>query len=152
MHNFHIEPHVGIGPVCLGASRSDVRRALSAIGFPLKDTRGALDYFCGAAIQVEFDDQQRADFIGFASHEAYSVFYCGLNVFDTPAQDLFAFVADRDGTGAHSYSDVEYCFPGQILTLWEADSQYDRLGCYQRVIWAQVGLGTPEYFKAISDI
>lgn len=152
MHEFEIEPHIGIGPVRLGASRSAVEEALASIGFPLENTHGAIDYFCEAAIQVEFDDQQRADFIGFSCHEAYSVFHLGVNVFDTPAQDLFALLAGRDGSGAHAFRDTEYCFPNQILTLWDADSQYDRLGGEQRVVWAQVGLGSSHYLEATRNL
>ena len=152
MHEFQIEPHVGIDPVRLGASRSEARAALSSIGFPLENARGALDYFCEAAIQVEFDEQQRADFIGFSCHQAFTIFYRGVNVFDTPAQDLFAVIAERDGSGAHSFRAAGYCFPSQIMTLWYADSQYDRLGGEQRVIWAQVGLGSSDYLDATRKI
>lgn len=152
MHAFQIKPHLGIGPVRLNASRSDVRETLSAIGFPLEHTHGASDYFCEAAIQVEFHDQQRASFIGISCHEAYSVFYLDVNVFDTPAQDLFTLFAERDDSGGHVFRDTDYCFPNQILTLWDADSQYDRLGGEQRVIWAQVGLGSSDYFDAIRKL
>jgi hypothetical protein len=149
MHHFEIEPHAGIGPVRLGTYRSAVHETLSSIGFPLENTHGTIDYFCEAAIQVEFDDQQRAHFTGFSCHRAYSVFYSGVNVFDTPAQDLFALIAERDGSGAHTFRDTDYYFPNQIMTLWDADSQYDRLGGEQRVVWAQVGLGSSGYRDAI---
>lgn len=152
MHEFRIEPHIGIGPVRLDASRSAVQEALSAIGFPLENTHDPIDYFCGAAIQIEYSAQQRARFVGFSCHEAYSLFYCGLNVFDTPAQDLFAFIAERDDSGPHVFRDTDYFFPNQILNLWEADSQYDRLGGEQRVVWAQIGLGSSEYLEAIRQL
>ncbi len=152
MHEFKIEPHVGIGPVLLGASRPAVREALASIGFPLEDTHGTIDYFCEAAIQVEFNDQQQASFIGFSCHKAYVVFYLGVNVFDTPAQDLFGLLVARDGSGEHGFRKTDYFFPNQILTLWDADSQYDRLGGRQRIIWAQVGLGSPDYLDAIRKL
>lgn len=152
MHQFQIEPHVGIGPIRLGASREEIRAALLSVGFPLKHTRRALDYFCNSSIQVEFGDDDCADFIGCAYHAAYTLSYRGANVFDTIAKDLFTLIAENDGSGIHTFKDSGYCFPNQIVTLWDADTQYDRLGGEQRPIWGQVGLGNQRYLDAIRQI
>lgn len=144
MHKFQIEPHLGIGPIQLGVSRTALQVTLASIGFPLERTHGRLDYFCEAAIQVEYDEQWRSKFIGVSCHQAYSVFYSGVNVFDKPAADLFALIAGQDGSGSHIFCSNGYTFPNQMLTLWDADSQYDRLGGELRIIWAQVGIGVTQ--------
>ncbi|EPJ81519.1 hypothetical protein CFII68_18785 [Pseudomonas sp. CFII68] len=43
-------------------------------------------------------------------------------------------------------------FPNQILTLWDADEQYDRQGGERREVWGQVGIGTNAYMAAIRAI
>src|SRR5688572_21847227 len=127
MNEFTIQPHVGIGPVALGASRLVARRSLAEAGFPLEHTHGSLDYFCDAAIQVEFDSTDHAQFIGISCHRAYIVTYHGTNVFDVPATELFELIAARDGSGGHYFRATDYFFPSQALSLWDADEQYDRL-------------------------
>lgn len=146
-----IEPGVGVGPILLGESRPVVREVLSNLGFPLESTRGSLDYFCGASIQVEFGVDDRADFIGLSWHGAYKLTYYEIDVFDTEARRLFELVAEHENSGGdhHRFDTAEYIFPGQILTLWEADEQYDHMGSGQRLIWAQVGIGSRRYLAAV---
>jgi hypothetical protein len=98
---------------------------------------------------VEFDGDHSAQFIGIACHPAYRLSYRGVNVFDVPANELFALIASFDGSGSHEFNANEYEFPNQIVTLWEADEQYDRLGGEQRPMWGQVGLGNQRYLEAI---
>lgn len=151
MHDFPITPHVGIGPILLGASRSAVRAALADIGFPFESSRGSLDYFANASIQVEFGSDERADFIGVACDRAYRLSYYGTDVFDTVADRVFALIATRDNS-EHQFDPSGFVFPNQIITLWEADEQYDRLGNCKRPIWAQVGIGNHRYFESIQAI
>jgi len=111
-----------------------------------------MDYFCEHFIQVEYDDDELVHFIGIACHRAYLLTYEGINVFGVPAPQVFAEIAARDGSGVHEYDDAGLVFPNQIVTLWEADEQYDRLGGEQRVIWGQAGLGNRKYLDAINRI
>lgn len=147
-----ISPRQGIGPVCLGDTRSMARDALAAIGFVLESSNGPTDYFCQAAIQTECDEQGFVWFIGISQSEHYLARYQGVDVFSLAAGELFALVAAADGSGVHEYTDNEYLFPGQILTLWDADEQYDRQGNETRPVWAQVGIGNPAYIEAVSAI
>jgi hypothetical protein len=152
MHQFEITPHIGIGPIHLGATRETIRAALTSLGFALKSSRGSIDYFASAAIQVEYGGDDHADFIGVSCHRDYSLIYYGTNVFDTVADQIFALMSDRDNSGSHVFDRSGFVFPNQIVTLWEADEQYDRLGGEQRPIWAQVGLGNQRYLDAIRKI
>lgn len=147
-----ISPHQGIGPVCLGDSRCVARDALAAIGFPLESSNGPTDYFGQAAIQTECDEQGLVWFIGLSQSEQYLARYQGVDVFALAAAELFLLIASADDSGAHEYTDSEYLFPGQIITLWDADEQYDRQGNEMRPVWAQVGIGNPAYVEAVSAL
>ena len=149
MLELKIRPGAGIGPVNLGATRREVRTALAAIDIALRRQSDGLDYF--DSIQVEYKSE-RATFIGVSWSNAYVTTYMGVNVFDVTAESLFSLFATHDASGDHTFNEYEYLFPKQILTLWDADSQYDRIGGEQRVVWAQVGIGNDDYLRAIEKI
>ena len=73
-------------------------------------------------------------------------------MFSLSAGELFSLIASTDDSGAHEFTDSEYLFPGQIITLWDADEQYDRQGNETRPVWAQVGIGNSAYAEAIAAI
>jgi len=149
---FELMPHKGIGPILLGSSRSQARETLSAIGFPFESSRGSLDYFCEASIQVEYGADDKVWFIGVSAHERFIVRYQGKNVFELSANNFFALVAASESSGPHTFTTCEYCFPDQIITLWDADEQYDHFGSESKQIWAQVGIGNRAYASAIAAI
>jgi hypothetical protein len=143
--------HDSIGPIKLGATRIELRRILDSHDFHLESTKKTMDYFCDASIQVEYEEDDTASFIGISFHRLYTCTYSGRNVFDTPAEELFSLMAAAEGDGTtHTFDDSEYVFPNQILALWDADPQYDRLGGENRSIWAQVGIGDARYLAAIA--
>jgi len=110
-----------------------------------------MDFFCDASVQVEYEEDDTASFIGVSFHSSFICTYRGMNVFDTPADALFSLMASFEGDGTeHAYNYSEYVFPKQILTLYDADSQYDRLGGEVRPIWAQVGIGDARYLTAVA--
>jgi hypothetical protein len=61
-------------------------------------------------------------------------------------------MATSDDSGSHEFDRYEYRFPNQILTLWDADEQYDHQGGEGREVWAQVGIGNHAYMAAIDAI
>lgn len=145
-------PHSGAGPILLGSTRVQAREAVASLGFPLKSSRNSLDYFCEASIQIEYGPDDRVWFIGLSCHERFTVQYRGQNVFVLPAPQVFALIAASERSGAHTYESYEYCFPDQIITLWDADEQYDRLGKESNPVWAQVGIGDEAYVAAIAAL
>lgn len=147
-----IFPLQGLGTVRLGSSRADVRTALSSYGFPLERSHHSLDYFCDASIQVEFDPNDHAWFIGISCANQWIALYKGQDIFLLSASELFDLVATHDNSGVHQFEPSEYRFPNQILTLWDSDTQYDHKGHYVRPVWAQVGIGNAAYLAAITAI
>ena len=145
-------PHVGIGPLHLGMTVAEADEALRPlVGAGVRKSHWSVNYFFDAALQFELGESGRIQFIGLAEHPKVLCRYHGHDVFDTPAPELFALVAARE-SGRHLYRDAEYLFPDQIVTLYEADEQYDRKGNKSRPIWDQVGVGNSEYLAAIRAI
>lgn len=145
-------PHSGAGPILLGSLRAEVREVLSTLGFPLEDSRGSLDYFCESSIQIEYSPEGHVWFIGLSCHQRYTVQYKGKDVFALEAPEIFALIAASETFKLHAYNSYEYCFPDQIITLWDADEQYDRIGNASKPVWAQVGVGDQCYVEAISAL
>jgi hypothetical protein len=108
--------------------------------------------FFDSALQIEFGDSGRAHFIGVSNHPALLCLYEGRDVFNLAAPELFRLIASKEQAGAHTYSPLEYLFPQQIVTLYEADEQYDRKGNGSRPVFAEVGVGNAEYLAAVNAI
>ena len=150
-----LQPHGGAGPFCLDKPRAAVRVAAREAGLPLSAERNGLDYFASNAIQVEYGPDGNSEFIGVSLLRpgVFTLTFLGLDLFDAPAEEVFDMFARADGTLTSPY-DAEGCtFPRLIVTLWEAEEQYDRIrranGLPLRPVWAQIGLGTPGHLQAV---
>lgn len=148
MLNLPLEPGQGAGAVRLGTSRHEVRETLTHLGYPVSAIKGEIDFFCDNALQVEHDDGT-ASFIGIASHRDILCTYCGVDVFDLPAERLFRLIAS-DERVPPEFDPQEFCFSDQIVTVWEADEQYDYKGGHARRVYGQVGIGDARYLRATS--
>lgn len=146
MHEYAIRPHVGVGPILLGKNRGEIGIAMAGLGFTQSAARGDLVSFCHT-LKVEFGPDGAADFIGVSQSELYRATYFGVNVFDVTAEEIVTIIASRDDSGPHVFDpdEADEYFPGQVMVLWGPDRQYDRLGNRQRVVWAQVALGSQRY-------
>jgi hypothetical protein len=145
-----LEPLIGVGPIKFGMSRIAARAELQKLGIPLSSSEESLDYFYENAIQIEYTEHDRASFIGIASHKTLFPTYYGQDVFSLTAKEFFNLVAEHETEDAHKFDSSEYLFRDQILTLWDADTQYDYRTQGKRQVWGQVGLGNLEYL-ALTD-
>lgn len=149
-----IAPHEGIGPFKLNAGRADIRAAAGTLRLPSSGQHAESDYFAEESLQVEYDAAGKAQFIGISPLvDVYRATFAGLDVADTEAADLFRKMAEADG-GDHVFEPDGYLFPRQILLVWAADKENDRLrsGRAARLIWGQVGVGTPAYKATVERI
>ncbi|MCM2458955.1 hypothetical protein HGO40_00300 [Pseudomonas sp. CG7] len=149
MQVFEILPLEAIGPVRLGAARATARQKMAAIGFPLEHSQDRIDYFCESCVQVSHGPNDEVSFIGVCGNPNVTFMFKGVDVFAHSATHVFSVMAASDNSGQHEFSSYEYLFPNQILTLWDADEQYDRQGGESREVWGQVGIGTSAYMAAI---
>ena len=146
--NFEVLPGIGIGPVKLGMNRAEVIEALGENNH--SDSSDTSENFYKYSFQVEFTNEI-VSFIGVSQDPSYQLTYKDKNVFDVEANDLFDLISN-DESKKHDYTESEYVFPDQIISLWDADEQYDRLGGEQRKIWAQIGMGSQVYLSDIIRI
>jgi hypothetical protein len=148
-----IVPGEGVGPIRFGMKRKDVRAAMAKIKLKLNYSHKAMDYFGREnAVQVEFI-RGTASFIGIAAGGLrFTSSIHDVEPFDTPARALFRLLAKHDGAKGAKYNAAEHLFRNTIVTLYDADEQYDHRGGGSRVVWAQVGVGDPRYLAAIDRI
>lgn len=149
---FEILPLEAIGPMRLGATRFVARQAMSEIGFPLEHSHDGVDYFCDSCVQLSYGLGDEFWFIGVSGNLQFTFMFKGVNVFSRSATEVFSLMAASDDSGPHDFTSYEYWFPNQILTLWNADEQYDREGEESREVWGQVGIGNGAYLAAIRAI
>jgi len=147
---FELEPHKGFGPAMLGSSREAARAAMAFSGFPMERPGKRSDRYCDSAVQIECDDKELVQFIGVGYSPRFKAIYRDVEIFGVGAEQLFHLIADADSTGPHEFDASEYLFPGQIVTLWDANNQYDYLGHESQAVWAQVGLGNATYLASIA--
>jgi len=143
---FEVNPRVGIGKLNLGTSRDEVLSQLGSANYSGK--KGSMDCYFNYSIQVEFTEEV-STFIGVSYSDKYELLYLGQNVFDLEAESLFKLIAENEEED-HAYNSYEYLFPTQIITLWDADPQYDRIKAEERSVWAEIGIGSEVYLAARS--
>ena len=145
----HLVAGAGCLPIRLGATRLATRQQMSDMGLDLGTSRGSIDYYFNNVIQVEFDTKESAIFIGVAASRNVELLYSGKNLIDLPARVVFDLIAANERDQVPAYTTSSVLFPGQIITLWEADPQYDsRYGKIAQ--WGQIGIGNAEYLAALS--
>jgi hypothetical protein len=142
-----VQPLLGMGPITFGTERSEVRRLLGEINLPLYRELGDSDYFGKqASIQIEYADGT-ASFIGINAGVELRCTLYGSNVFELAAEDLHRHIS------AHESSPPDFCesenlFLDQIISVYEADEQYDYLGEHTRLVYAQIGIGDERYLSS----
>ncbi|MDX8351566.1 hypothetical protein [Cognatiyoonia sp. IB215182] len=106
-------------------------------------------YFVENAIEITFGADETANFIGVSQHPQISLCLDGANLMQRPARKVFDLLAAREKI-APPYTSTEVLFQSQIITLWNANPQYD-IQDPNVPVWAQIGLGNAEYLSAIKS-
>jgi len=150
-----IIPLNGVGPIKFGMSSEEIQTAMKySCGEAYNHSRsGDTDYFFGSALEVSYDDEGKAEFIGSQYYTGCGCDFIiyGLDPFDTDAKTLFEHIASKQ-PGTHKFDPDEYIFRENIITLWESEEQYDYKGGETRSVYAQVGIGNGKYLFAIDEI
>jgi hypothetical protein len=151
-NSFELVPGKGLGPIRFGMNRVDVRKAAKTMGLLLGQHTDTIDYYgSGYELQVGFTGGT-ASFIGVSASKKCPWLLDGVDPFDMKASALFSLLARNDGDDSAEYSEDEALFPKRVVTLYEADTQYDVKGNGKRAIWCQVGIGDRRYLKAIDGL
>ena len=136
----------------LGMTRCQIRQEMEATGLSLEFSRNKLDYYYESSIQVESDENGCASFIGVASNQSIELIYKGCNLFALSAREVYDLISRHEGTAPADYSDAGCLFPEQIISLWEADEQYDYYHGERTPAWGQIGVGNESYLAAIRKL
>ncbi len=150
MPSYDVVPHRGVGPVLLGMSCQESRAAMGMQPhvyrrniFATEDT----DSYLGNAFQVDFDREERVEFIELSPGWPAIAVYRGISVFETPADQLVALISQEAG---YDRSDPElgysYVFPELELAVWRPvlpEDDDDPEGRY----FATIAVGRRGYFS-----
>lgn len=150
---FEILPGVGVGPVKLAMTRGQVFTVL----LPYEDIATSedmdptTDYAFGNSLQIEYGRDGTVQFIGIGYYTNCGCEYMFQDraIGTYSAKELFELLAKLDG-GKHRYDSNEYFFPKIMMTVWEADDQYDYVGGHKKPVYGQVGVANQQYIDAIS--
>jgi hypothetical protein len=153
MPDYIVQPLVGVGPVLLGMSRDEVRRAMPEPAKPFRKgrtSRHETDAFHKSAFQVYYGgDQPTVEYIELSGGSVVRAFYRDIDVFATPADEVVAHVC-RDSEFDHSSPEIpySYLFRGLQLSLWrptiqKSDSDTD--GRY----FSTIGIGKRGYYDVL---
>lgn len=148
---FELQPGVGAGSILLGMSRDAARSLLSSLGLSLAHTRGTHDSY-GDAIKIEYSRDDLSQFIEFSCSSAVRVRYRGVEVFSVAARELHDLIAREESGPRRLFNRHGAIFPEQMITLWDADTQYDCRTLESKEVWGAVGIGNGEYLKAVRAI
>jgi len=149
MLTFTMQPLVGIGPIKLGMTRSEVRDILADLGQPKARLRPPnTDCYFRSAFQVSYDDDGRVEFIETAASTDFRVLFHGSSLHEMPAEDAVRLVSefaeyDKDRP-EQGYS---YIFPALQLSLWRPVLPSDRDDIEGRHFEA-IGVGKEGYFSS----
>ncbi len=148
MRDFTIVPHHGVGPIRLGMTRSQVHEQFGKPEFVTRD--GSREGFLGG-FMVDFDQEDRVEFIELAKSENFRGVFEGKCLHELPADDAVA-VVSRFGTYDETVRDLgySYIFPDLQLSLWrgtiaDPDQPDDD---HQGRCFEAVGIAVDDYFSA----
>ncbi len=150
MPDYVIKPLVGVGPVLLGMTRDEVRRAMPEPSTPFRKVSTAkyeTDSFHKSAFQVYYSgDQPTVEFIELSSDPIVHVLYGELDIFNAPADEVIAYVS-RDAEYDRSDPEIpySYLFRGLELSLWRPLLPEDENDSDGRC-FATIGIGRRGYY------
>lgn len=144
-------PGKGALPLRLGSSRDDIARTMLSLGHDASAHHGNSDYYARNAIQIEFGDDGLASFIGIAAAANIELIYRGRSILHLPAREVFDLIKENEPQDETEFSPAEQLFRSQIITLWDADEQYDPFG-ERFPVWGQIGIGNESYLSAIDGL
>ncbi len=142
---------VGIGPLRLGMLKEELISVMNSNKQSVSSTAHGHLYFLENSIQVEFQPNGEASFIGVAPHAKLSLTFQGVNLFDKHSDEVFALFQKNEGVDIVQQDQHEHIFLKQIVTLWDPDEQYDLNGENQPV-WGQIGVGNSDYLEDIKGL
>ncbi len=148
---FELVPGKGALPLLLGSSRRGIGETMEGLGHKISARHGQSDRYVRNCVQIEFDEDGLASFIGISTDSGIELIYRGRDILHLPSHEVFDLIKENEPECDFEYSDVTHLFRNQIITLWDADEQYDSFD-ERFPVWGQIGIGNENYLAAIDEI
>lgn len=151
MREYQVVPKVGIGPVKLGMHRAEVHSLMGTppVGFRKTETeRYETDAYHQNGFQVFYaGDEPRVEYIELSRDSGFVVYYKGIDVFGTKAEDIVNLIA-QDAPFDQNDQELgySYVFPALELCVWRPvvpESEDDPDGRY----FSTIGIGVAGYYS-----
>lgn len=151
MTSYEVIPHIGVGPVRLGMTREEVRRAMPG---PCEsflkglNARHETDAFHDGGFQVFYGGEGPvAEYIELSRDSGFRAVYRDVDVFETPADSLLAHISgDATSDPEDRESGYAYIFDNLDLSLWRPvlpGSPEDSAGRE----FSTIGIGVVGYYR-----
>jgi len=148
---FDIKQLVGIGPVRLGMSCEEVRKAMGVVPNVFRKSQKSqqtTDAFHNNGFQVFYTGEHpTVEYIELSRDCEFSVFIDGIDVFSTPANELIMKLTQKSNFDQNDPElGYSYVFPEWELALWRPvvpENDNDNDGRY----FSTIGIGIRGYFS-----
>ncbi len=151
MLNFELIPKIGTDTIRLGmelkAVEAILKKQLGLEDLEYDKKRNLLCAFENS-IQITFNAAGEAEFIEFYADEGLSIRYQQIDLFDTPADQVFQLLLQNDELAGDEFEPV---FLHKIIALSDSDEAYDYKQNHQRKIWFTIGIGNEDYLASIKE-
>lgn len=143
MKRFGAVPHMSLGPVRIGAERSDIHKAMGAPEKSFKKTSASVhptDAWLRSAFQVFYTPAGIVEFVEVSGKAGIEVICFSESIFSTAAEQL---IERLKKAAAFTSNDGGYTFIGRGLdvALWRPDIEGP-----EGKHFATLGLGRPGYY------
>ncbi len=116
---FDVEPQAGIGPLRLGMTPGEVRRAV--VGQEVKPLRGRQEVVRDLGLWVDYPAEGGGvSFVQASRARGVWVTFAGVDVFDTQADELVSRIVRQEGLDPADFPPGrhQHLFPSLRLMLW----------------------------------
>lgn len=144
--SYDVEPLERLGNIQLGMSRAEVRQLL---GQPqsTNGSRNHVDIYLDGSFQVFYSPESTVEFIEVTKEAGVPVQLAGVDVFQTPAQEVLHLVSSRSEFDQNDpVVGYSYVFPDLELSLWRPDDAEPQQG-KEQVFFSALGIGARGYFS-----
>ena len=154
MVEYNIEPHKGIGPIKIGMTREQSRKAIGLKPKPFRKSASdkiPTDAYYQNSLQVFFDDNKHVEYIEVSGPGPIRVLYKGIDFFSLKADEAIALIS-KDAP--YDPNDPElgysYVFPALELSIWRPvlpDPEDDEDNTSTDQGFSTIGIGRPGYYS-----
>lgn len=150
-----LKPKVGIDEIKFGTPRDIVRKILEKDYkcYDITHRDHNIDMYFQNMLGFEYADDNTLSYISVSAPPPIYLKLLGINTWEISGEVLLNKLKEIDKIDKDSFEwESNPIFVNNIITLYEMDEQYDRIGNYSVAKWAAIGIGDERYYKSIKEI